>query len=479
MVIKNIKWTEIIENESEISKKSAFYVIPLDSVTCKLVVVDDLGVTREISAGSGGGADRYVTSATFSTLTGLFTLNRSAGLPSINVNLDGRYLRSNQNITLSDEITGSGTTAIGTTAQSPIITNRPISVTLNNNSSFLYYDSSSNQLSQLKWGTISDYIDAQVGGINPYVLATSSDPNGVNIILSGNTPNSTIKVIGTPLQVKVEESAPNEIKVGLPDDVTINNDLVVAGNLYVLGTETIINTEELKVEDNIITVNSGVTGVPTLNAGLEVERGTSSNVSVIWNESLLRWTFTNDGFVYYPIPIPSEYNFYVHPTQVAINVVGAGLQFVQGVRVNTLGHTEEVVLGTIPDATIDDKGVVKKAKEEDLNAANTSDVPTVANVFTILEGARTSIVNEDDTLIVTSDTNTYFINSKVSTITEEFTGVQTMTLGFTPTNLIGVYFKGTRLNSLEFTITLPNQITIVPTVGVNDVIILTYQHLIV
>ena len=90
-------------------------------------------------------------------------------------------------------------------------------------------------------------------------------------------------------------------------DKTFGNNIVISGDLTVNGTTTTINTQNLDVADNIIKVNSNVTGTPTLNAGIEVERGTSTNVLSRWNEGTDRWEFTNDGSTYYNIPISSEY----------------------------------------------------------------------------------------------------------------------------------------------------------------------------
>ena len=80
--------------------------------------------------------------------------------------------------------------------------------------------------------------------------------------------------------------------------LTVTNDLTVNGNLTVNGTTTTLNTETLAVEDNIVVLNSGVTGSPTTNAGIEVERGTSTNVLLRWNETTDTWQFTNDGTNY-------------------------------------------------------------------------------------------------------------------------------------------------------------------------------------
>jgi hypothetical protein len=85
-----------------------------------------------------------------------------------------------------------------------------------------------------------------------------------------------------------------------------SGDVVVGGDLTVNGTTTTLNTETLLVEDNIVVLNSGITASPTLNSGIEVERGTSDNVSMRWNESTDRWEFTNDGSAYNNILLKSD-----------------------------------------------------------------------------------------------------------------------------------------------------------------------------
>ena len=73
-------------------------------------------------------------------------------------------------------------------------------------------------------------------------------------------------------------------------------------NLTVTGTTTQINTTQLTVSDNQVVLNNDVSTTPTENAGIEVERGLSTNVRLLWNEGVDRWTFTNDGSTYYVIP---------------------------------------------------------------------------------------------------------------------------------------------------------------------------------
>lgn len=81
-----------------------------------------------------------------------------------------------------------------------------------------------------------------------------------------------------------------------------HKNLVINGNLTIAGTATYVNTETLNIYDNILTLNSNYSGsTPTEDAGIEVERGTLSNVSLFWNETNDYWSLTNDGSTYYRI----------------------------------------------------------------------------------------------------------------------------------------------------------------------------------
>ena len=74
--------------------------------------------------------------------------------------------------------------------------------------------------------------------------------------------------------------------------------VIIGGNLTVNGTQTTVNSNNVNIGDNILTLNSDELGTPSLNAGIEIERGTSTNVSFRWNETTDKWEFTNDGTSY-------------------------------------------------------------------------------------------------------------------------------------------------------------------------------------
>ena len=84
-------------------------------------------------------------------------------------------------------------------------------------------------------------------------------------------------------------------------NISTAQNVVIDGDLTVSGSTVTVNAETLLIEDNIIVLNTGVTGTPTTNAGIEVERGTSTNVQIRWDESTDKWQYTNDGATFYNI----------------------------------------------------------------------------------------------------------------------------------------------------------------------------------
>ena len=129
-------------------------------------------------------------------------------------------------------------------------------------------------------------------------VASASAGNGISISGSGEGAALTIantgvlSVAGTNNEITVSASVGN-VTIGLPDNVTVSGDLVVDGNLTVSGSTTYLNTATLTVEDNIIVLNSNATGSPVADAGIEVERGDSTNASFFWDESEDKWTANN------------------------------------------------------------------------------------------------------------------------------------------------------------------------------------------
>jgi len=76
--------------------------------------------------------------------------------------------------------------------------------------------------------------------------------------------------------------------------MTASGHVVVQGNLTVNGTTTTVNSNTVAIGDSIMVLNTDETGTPSENGGFEIERGTSTNVSVLWNEATDYWQI-NDG----------------------------------------------------------------------------------------------------------------------------------------------------------------------------------------
>ena len=146
---------------------------------------------------------------------------------------------------------------------------------------------------------------------------------------SDTTGNYVATIAGTTNEIEVSGSGSETaaVTIGLPNDVTVSGNLtvggyvagpatftidpaavgddtgtvVIAGNLTVNGTTTTVNSNIVEIGDAIITLNSDETGAPSQNAGLEVERGTSANVFLRWNEATDVWEITEDGTNYYSL----------------------------------------------------------------------------------------------------------------------------------------------------------------------------------
>lgn len=83
----------------------------------------------------------------------------------------------------------------------------------------------------------------------------------------------------------------------LANVIVATHTMFVDGNLLVGGNTTQVTKTELSISDNTITLNKGEvgSGVTLGTSGLEVDRGSSANVSILWNETYDKWSLTNDG----------------------------------------------------------------------------------------------------------------------------------------------------------------------------------------
>jgi len=167
----------------------------------------------------------------------------------------------------------------------------------------------------LKWNSsawVNDAIDLGTDTTGNYMVNVAA---GTGISVShtpGEGSTATITndgvtaIAGTANEITASAST-GSVTLSLPANVTISNNLTVTGNLTVSGTTTTINTTTLSIADNIIILNSDVTGAPSENAGIEVNRGNANaNVAIRWNETTDKWQITNDGTTYANVATASD-----------------------------------------------------------------------------------------------------------------------------------------------------------------------------
>ena len=166
--------------------------------------------------------------------------------------------------------------------------------------------------------------------------------------------------------------------VATTSDVTFA-DVVVSGNLTVSGTQTSVNTETLTVDDNLIVLNNNESGTPSQDAGIEVERGTSTNVKLQFKESTDRWQFTNDGSTYFSLPTSTA-----------------------DITENTnLYYTNARADARIANAILD---------EDDMSSNSATQIPSQQSVKAFVEAQVATKDNSDE--ITEGSTNLYFTNAR-------------------------------------------------------------------
>ena len=129
------------------------------------------------------------------------------------------------------------------------------------------------------------------------------------------------------------------------NSVTIDQNLIVTGNLTVNGTTVTLNTETVNIEDNILILNSNFTGEPTLNAGIEVERGSQTNVSIRWNEDINKWQVTNNGTDYFDLASGNQ----VLSTTSDVQFNSVTSTFIGNITGNVTGNLTGSITGTVSD----------------------------------------------------------------------------------------------------------------------------------
>jgi len=84
--------------------------------------------------------------------------------------------------------------------------------------------------------------------------------------------------------------------LGASDTVTLTTSLVtITGNLTVSGTQTTVNSTDTDIQDRVIVLNKGESGAGVTGgtSGIEVDRGSSTNSRIVFDESNDKWSIDN------------------------------------------------------------------------------------------------------------------------------------------------------------------------------------------
>jgi hypothetical protein len=218
--------------------------------------------------------DNYVSSLNFSTVTGVLTIGRTGGLADLTANLDGRYLTGHPTIAAAVSVNNSGRTYIQ-------------DITLDANGHITGIVSATEVDQAEKYPTTFTWSGGTTAGPTGFLTGVNLTPVAYPAIPSATEATSGIVTTGAQT---------------FAGDKTFNNNLIITGNLTVNGTVTTINTETISLADNVIVLNGNYTGsTPTENAGIEIERGTLANASLLWNETTDKWQTSSDSITYYDI----------------------------------------------------------------------------------------------------------------------------------------------------------------------------------
>ena len=168
---------------------------------------------------------------------------------------------------------------------------------LNIDANTLFVDVSTNRVGI---GTTSPSVPLEVSGqlkAGGILYPTSDGSNGQALVTDGSGTASFATVAptaGTGVTVSGTTVSIGQA-VATSSNVTFNN-LVVAGTLTVNGATNTNSATNTTIEDILIELGTGTSGSPANDAGLVLERGSSDNVFIGWDESADTFTVGTGSF---------------------------------------------------------------------------------------------------------------------------------------------------------------------------------------
>ncbi len=244
------------------------------------------------------------------------------------------------------------------------------------------------------------------------------------------------------------------------------------------------------MEDNTVKLNSGTTGSPTENALLSVERGTSNDVSVRWNETSDTWQITNDGTTYADIQASITAGSGLSKASNTLNIVSAssdrivtnasnidlatvsqtntsgsnGISFIQSHSIDSYGRVTGTISANVRDASTTVKGIASFNSDD--FAVTDGEVTIKASGVGNSQLVNSSVeINGTSVALGSSATVTANANTLTGTtlpVTVGFSSLQsvgTLTIGTWNASTIAIGFGGTGASTASQAINnlLPDQ----------------------
>ena len=140
--------------------------------------------------------------------------------------------------------------------------------------------------------SIKAYVDSQVTASD---LDLTTDSGTIDIDLD----SETLTIQGTANEIETS-AAGTTVTVGLPDDVTVGNNLTVTGNLFVNGSTTQVNTATTTIEDQLLDLGMVDGSVPSSDLNKDIGvlfnyyTSSAKKAAVYWDDSTSRIVVSQD-----------------------------------------------------------------------------------------------------------------------------------------------------------------------------------------
>ena len=222
--------------------------------------------------------------------------------------------------------------------------------------------------------------------------------------------NNIIGIINSNANIDTSGTLKSSNALGL----AVTGNATIGGNLNVTGNVNSANVVDLFVEDRNITLQFGTSGTPSANSQIFVDRGSSANSFIIWNESNDKFGFSNDGsnITYFAQTTDdlAEGSTNLYFTNARANaVIGTNTTDNLSEGSTNLYYTDARSNSAIAAYT----GAMTNATGNITTTANVAGANFIGNVVGNVTGSPSSLAGLD-TADLTEGTNLYFTNARAN-----------------------------------------------------------------